>query len=78
MTSANCAQIPTRSLLELRYRFSALGALADPNDEDPDIHTKWETIKNTYVETDTKALGFRQKNNKEWLTAGTWQKIEQR
>lgn len=65
-------------MLELRNRFSALGTLADPKDEDPDIQTKWETIKNTYVETATKVLGFRQKNNKEWLKAGTRQKIEQR
>lgn len=61
-----------------QYRLVCISDLADPTDEDPDIYTKWEAIKNTYVETATKVLGFRQKNNKVWLTTGTWQKIEQR
>ncbi|KAJ8379197.1 hypothetical protein AAFF_G00223090 [Aldrovandia affinis] len=70
-----CQNINKEFVLELRNRF---GALADSTDEDPDIHTKWETIKNTYVEAATKILGYRDKKNKEWLTPGTWQKIEQR
>lgn len=40
--------------MELRNRFSALGSLADPNDEDPDINTKWETIKNKEVKKSTR------------------------
>ncbi|KAJ8412732.1 hypothetical protein AAFF_G00116830 [Aldrovandia affinis] len=73
-----CQNINKEFVLELRNRFGALGTLADSTDEDPDIHTKWETIKNTYVEAATKILGYRDKKNKEWLTPGTWQKIEQR
>ncbi|CAJ1081153.1 uncharacterized protein LOC106154262 [Xyrichtys novacula] len=64
--------------LELRNRFSALGSLDDSTNEDPDINTKWETIKTTNIESATKALGYREKSNKEWLTSGTCQKIEQR
>lgn len=78
ISKLKCPNTNKEFVLELRNCFSALGALADPNDEDPDIQTKWETNKNTYVETATQVLGIRQKNNKEWLTAGTWQKIEQR
>ncbi|XP_030638825.1 uncharacterized protein LOC115819438 [Chanos chanos] len=73
-----CQNISKQFVLELRNCFGALDTLADSTDEDPDIHTKWETIKNTYGETATKVLGYREKTNKEWLTPGTWQKIEQR
>ncbi|KAJ8412738.1 hypothetical protein AAFF_G00116890 [Aldrovandia affinis] len=60
-----CQNINKEFVLELRNCFGALGALADSTDEDPDIHTKWETIKNTYVEAATKILGYRDKKNKE-------------
>ena len=40
-------------------------------DPDPDINNKWEAIKTVYVEAATKVLGYRKKNNKEWLTPGT-------
>ncbi|KAJ8358072.1 hypothetical protein AAFF_G00036690 [Aldrovandia affinis] len=60
-----CQNINKEFVLELRNRFGALGTLADSTDEDPDIHTKWETIKNTYVEAATKILGYRDKKNKE-------------
>lgn len=52
-------------VLELRNRFCALDAQADSNDDDPDIHTKWETIKNIYVETGTKVQGYKEKKNKD-------------
>lgn len=61
--------------MELRKRFSAL---ADSTEEVSDINSKWETIKKIYVESATKVLGYRKKNKKEWLTPGTWQKIEER
>ena len=54
--------------LELRKRFSAL---AGPAEVAPDINSKWEAIKKVYVESATKVLGYRKKNNKEWLTPGT-------
>ena len=65
-------------MLELRNRFSLSGALAVSTGEDPDVHTKWQTIKNIYVETANKVLGYIEKKDKEGLTPGTWQKIEQR
>ncbi|XP_078024442.1 uncharacterized protein LOC144463575 [Epinephelus lanceolatus] len=65
-------------VLELKNRFCVLGAQADSTDKAPDINTKWETIRNTYVGAATKILGYREKKNKDWLTPGTWQKIEQR
>lgn len=49
ISKLKCPNTNKEFVLELRNRFSAFGALADPNDEDPDIHTKWEIIKNTYV-----------------------------
>lgn len=64
---------------ELRKRFSAFADYTDhTEDPDLDINNKWETIKKVYVETATKVLGYRKNNNKEWLTPGTWQKIEVR
>ena len=63
---------------ELKKHFCVLGAQTDPTDETPDINTKWETIKNIYVGAATKILGYKEKKNKDWLTCGTWQKIEQR
>ena len=47
-------------------------------DPDPDINNKWEAIKTVYVEAATKVLGYRKRNYNEWLTPGTWQKIEER
>ena len=69
-----CPNIIKEFALRLKNRFAAL---AD-DDEDPSVNTKWETIKKTYVETATNVLGYRRKKNKEWITAGTWQKIEER
>lgn len=42
--------------LELRNRFSALD---DKTDRDPDVNTKWEAIKKTYVDTSIEILGYR-------------------
>ncbi|KAL9953192.1 hypothetical protein ACROYT_G040569 [Oculina patagonica] len=60
--------------LRLQDRFAALAK----DHEVSSINTKWETIKKTYVETATSVLGYRQKKNKEWITPGTWKKIEER
>ena len=50
--------------IERRKHFSAT-----TEGPDPDIN-KWEAIKTVYVEAATKVLGYRKKNNKEWLTNG--------
>lgn len=60
--------------LEIRNRFQAL---ADTTEDDTPVNTKWEGIKNTYVDAATKVLGYKKKNKK-WITPGTWQKTEER
>ncbi len=42
------------------------------------MEVTWENIKKAYTEIAEKVIGFRKKNDKEWLTAGTWKKIEER
>ncbi|XP_055997977.1 uncharacterized protein LOC130047325 [Ostrea edulis] len=61
--------------LELKNRFKALEN--NPDDQD-NIQGKWDTIKETYVETAAKTLGYRTKKNKEWLTSDTWERISER
>lgn len=51
--------------------------MADPT-EDPDTNNNWEDIKTMYVETATMVLGYRRRENKEWLTPDTRKKIEER
>ena len=63
-------------VLELRNRFSAL--TNTPGESDYETTNNWDTIKKTYVEAATKVLGHTKKNHKEWLTPGTWKKIEER
>lgn len=53
ISKLKCPKKNKEFLLELRNRFSALGCLDDSTNEDPDIHTKWEIIKNTYIESAT-------------------------
>ena len=63
-------------VLELRNHFSVLSATTE--EEDHDLDSKWSAIKNVYCETAKYAVGYRQKRNKEWLTPGTWQGIDER
>ena len=42
------------------------------------INSKWNTIKTIYSETAQKVLGFKQKGAKEWISANTWQTVEER
>lgn len=65
ISKLKCPNKNKEFVLGLRNRFSGLGCLDDSTNEDPDIHTKWETIKNTYIEPATKVLGYREKSNKE-------------
>ena len=63
-------------VLELRNRFNILNDL-DEEDE-PSVQKQWDTIKETYVEATKKVVGYRKKNNKVWISPGTWKKIEER
>lgn len=47
-------------------------------EEDHDVDSKWNTIKNIYCKTAKHIVGYRQKKIKEWLTPGTWQEINER
>ena len=40
------------------------------------INTVWEQIGVAYTRTSAAYLGRRQKRRKEWITADTWQAIE--
>lgn len=40
---------------------------ADAEEEDHDVDSKWNTIKNIYCETAQHVVGYRQ-DNREWLT----------
>ena len=46
-------------------------------EEDHDVDSKWNTIKNIYCKTAKHIVGYRQKKIKEWLTPGTWQEINE-
>ena len=74
VSKLKCPKTSRQFTLELRNRFAAL---ADA-EEDCNVETKWRDIKNTYVETATDILGYKEKGNKEWLTPGTWQRIKER
>lgn len=57
-----------KSYQRIHYRFAVLA-------EDHQ-NTKWETIKMVFLETVTSVLGYKKKKFKQWITPGTWQKIE--
>ena len=60
--------------LELKNRFSILST----QNGDTDIETSWKAIKNEYIETSEKTLGFRENQQKEWISEETWKEIETR
>ena len=63
--------------MELRNRFSTPEASSEMEVE-PTINSKWNTIKTIYYETAQKVLGFKQRGAKEWISANTWQRVEER
>ena len=60
--------------LELKNRFLVLST----QNEDIDTETRWKAIKNVYIETSEKTLGFRENQQKEWISEETWKEIETR
>lgn len=68
--------------LELRNRFSCLQEDGDENDaadsEDSTVEKKWSKFKDAYNQTAEKVLGFRRRKVKPWISADSWQKIEER
>ena len=41
-----------------------------------DVNRKWENIKEIYVGTAEKVLGYKKRRDKEWITAETLAKID--
>ena len=64
-------------MLEGRNRVNALALTSDDEDED-EVEKKWRAIKDAYVEAAKKVIGSRKKKNNEWLSAETWNLIEER
>jgi hypothetical protein len=58
--------------LELKKRFSVLTT----QNEDTDIEASWKRIKNVYIETSEKILGFGENQQKEWISDETWKETE--
>ena len=58
--------------LELKNRLSVLST----QNEDTDIEDSWKAIKSVYIETSEKILGFRENQQKEWISEETWKEIE--
>jgi len=57
--------------LELKNRFSVLST----QNEDTDIEESWKAIKNVYIETSEKIMGFRENQQKEWISEETWKEM---
>lgn len=64
-------------VLELRNRFST-SEVPSEMEEELTINSKWNPIKTIYFETAQKVLGFKQKGAKEWISANTGLKVEER
>ena len=58
--------------LELKNRFSVLSSQT----ENTDIEESRKVIKNVYTETSEKILGFRENQQKEWISEDTWKERE--
>jgi len=58
--------------LELKNRFSVLSSQT----ENTNIEESWKILKNVYTETSEKILGFRENQQKEWISEETWKERE--
>ena len=43
-----------------------------------DVNNKWEQVKTAYLQTSKACLGTRERKWKEWITADSWQAINNR
>ena len=76
MQSLQVATKRKQFVLEVKNRFSCLEFLEDKHNDS--VQDSWNCIKEAYVETAKDILGYRKGKHKEWLSAGTWDKIEER
>ncbi|XP_068674523.1 uncharacterized protein [Montipora foliosa] len=67
-------KIQKQFVLEVKNRFQVL---AGANEDDTPVETRWNRIKNTFKEAAASTVGYKKKNNKQWLTPETWEKIEE-
>ena len=67
-------------VLQLKNRFQELARTDDYNIHPvtEETNTKWEKVKSAYQKASETCLGTQQARRKEWITADTWQAIEQR
>ena len=68
----------TRSsfVLQIRNKFQAL---ADLEQQEPqDINWKWNQVQSLYIDASETCLGTKKVKRKEWITADTWEAIEDR
>jgi hypothetical protein len=70
-----CPKIQKQFAVEVKNRFQAL---TDIDGDDTSVESKWDKIKKSYNEAAASTIGYRKKKNKEWLTSGSWEKIEER
>ena len=60
--------------LQLKNTFSVLST----QNEDTYTEESWKAMKNVYIETCKKILGFRENQQKEWISEETWKETERR
>ena len=62
--------------IELKNRFEILQN--DRQAQTDNIELEWDLIKSNFTETAKKILGFKKKENKEWITENTIKRLEER
>ncbi|XP_078580636.1 uncharacterized protein LOC144864435 [Branchiostoma floridae x Branchiostoma japonicum] len=72
--------IKQQFVLTLANRFDVLRYNSDNEEEldDDEIETEWSTIKEAYTSTCEEVLGKVKRERKEWMSEGTWEKVEER
>ena len=84
----NSTDVQKEFFLELSNRFSCLKIeeTEDNGEEetnrrtevDSNIEQCWKSIKETFNETAKNVLGFKKRKSKSWISAKSWEKIEER
>ena len=88
ISKLNSTDVQKEFVLELRNRFSCLKIeeTEDNEEEETDRRTEvdsnieqcWKSVKKTFNETAKNVLGFKKRKSKSWISAKSWEKIEER
>ena len=88
ISKLNSTDFQKEFVLELRNRFSCLKIeeTEDNEEEETDRRTEvnsnieqcWKSLKETFNETAKNVLGFKKRKSKSWISAKSWEKIEER